>query len=177
MNYVFYLVANWTFLYLVQERHFTVLAGGWLAGTPPIAAAIGAGLGGLFGTMLQRRLGVRRGLRLIPLVSLPAAGLLVLNAAGAANGYLAALALALCFACIELNEAPYWAAIMQIGRADAMAASGVLNTGGNLGGVIATPIIAYLSARQAWAPAFALGTVFAMVSAALWLLVDPTRRA
>ena len=53
MNYVFYLVANWTFLYLVQERHFTVLEGGWLAGTPPIAAAIGAGLGGLFGTILQ----------------------------------------------------------------------------------------------------------------------------
>jgi len=177
MNYVFYLVANWTFLYLVQERHFTVLESGWLAVSPPIAAAIGAGLGGLFGTILQRRLGVRRGLRLIPLVSLPAAGLLVLAAAGAADGYLAALALALCFACIELNEGPYWAAIMQVGRADTMAASGVLNTGGNLGGVIATPIIAYLSARQAWAPAFALGTVLAMVSAALWLLVDPTRKA
>jgi dipeptide/tripeptide permease len=110
-------------------------------------------------------------------VSLPAAGALVLAAAGAANGYLAALALALCFACVELNEGPYWAAIMQLGRTDTMAASGVLNTGGNLGGVIATPIIAYLSARQSWAPAFALGTVLAMVSAALWLFVDPTRKA
>src|SRR5256885_14569642 len=32
MNYVFYLLANWCFLYLVQERHITVLESGWLAG-------------------------------------------------------------------------------------------------------------------------------------------------
>ena len=29
MNYVFYLLANWCFLYLIQERHFTALEGGW----------------------------------------------------------------------------------------------------------------------------------------------------
>ncbi len=38
MNYVFYLIANWCFLYLVQERHFTLLEGGWLASAPPLAA-------------------------------------------------------------------------------------------------------------------------------------------
>ena len=150
MNYAFYLIANWTFLYLVQERHFTVLEGGWLAATPPLAAGFGAGLGGQLAAVLERRRGVRRGLRLVPLVSLPAAGLLLFVAVGAANGYLAAFALALCFACVELNEGPYWAAAMHVGRADTMAATGVLNTGGNLGGVIATPIIAYLSAHQGW---------------------------
>jgi len=34
MNYVYYLLANWCFLYLLQERHFTVLESGWLASTP-----------------------------------------------------------------------------------------------------------------------------------------------
>lgn len=177
MNYAFYLIANWTFLYLVQERHFTVLEGGWLAATPPLAAGFGAGLGGQLAAVLERRRGVRRGLRLVPLVSLPAAGLLLFVAVGAANGYLAALALALCFACVELNEAPYWAAAMHVGRADTMAATGVLNTGGNLGGVIATPIIAYLSAHQGWGSAFALGAVSTVVGAGLWLLVDPERKA
>ena len=28
MNYVFYLLANWSFLYLIQERHFTVVQSG-----------------------------------------------------------------------------------------------------------------------------------------------------
>ena len=47
MNYTFYLLSNWVFLYLVQERQFSLLESGWLATAPPLAAALGAGLGGL----------------------------------------------------------------------------------------------------------------------------------
>jgi MFS transporter, ACS family, glucarate transporter len=176
MNYVYYLIANWCFLYLVQERHFTVLESGWLASTPPFAAAIGAGVGGMLASVLGARYGVRKGLRILPLISLPAAGVLQFVAVDAASPYLAVAALALCFGCVELNEGPYWAAIMHVGRADTMAASGLLNTGGNAGGLIATPIVAYFSGHHAWTPAFVIGAAFAVVSAAAWLLVDPTRR-
>jgi len=175
MNYVFYLLSTFVFLYLVQERHFTLLEGGWLAAAPPLAAAVGAGVGGYGAGELGRRLGVRRGLRLIPLLSLPAAGVLQYLAVDAVNAYFAVAALALCYACVELNEGPYWAAIMHIGRADAMAASGVLNTGGNLGGVIGIPIVGYLAEHHAWTTAFLLGTLLAVASGAAWLLVDPER--
>src|SRR5260370_244545 len=47
MNYTFYLLSNWVFLYLVQERKFSLLESGWLAAAPPLAAAIGAGIGGV----------------------------------------------------------------------------------------------------------------------------------
>jgi MFS transporter, ACS family, glucarate transporter len=177
MNYVFYLLANWSFLYLVQERHFTRLEGGWLASTPPLAAAVGAGIGGQLASMLSERYGVRTGLRIIPLLSLPAAGLLQFAAVDASNAYLAVAALACCFAAVEMNEGPYWAAIMHVGRADTMSAGGILNTGGNLGGLICTPIVAYLSGQHAWTPAFLLGTGFAVVSAALWIVIDPSRVA
>ena len=175
MNYVYYLLANWCFLYLVQERHFTVLEGGWLAGTPPLAAAIGAGVGGKLASVFTARYGVRKGLRIIPLLSLPAAGVLQFAAVDAANAYLAVLALALCFAAVEVNEGPYWAAIMHVGRGDSMAASGLLNTGGNAGGLIATPIVAYLSGHHAWTAAFLIGAACAVVAAVTWLLVDPSR--
>ncbi|MFZ1100538.1 MAG: MFS transporter [Steroidobacteraceae bacterium] len=177
MNYVFYLVANWCFLYLVQERHFTVLESGWLASVPPLAAAIASGAGGMLASVFGLRYGVRVGLRIVPLVSLPAAALLQFVAVDAANAYVAVAALALCFAAVELNEGPYWAAIMHVGRADSMAASGLLNTGGNAGGLIATPIVAYLSGHNQWTLAFLIGAAFALASAAAWLLVDPTRGA
>src|SRR5256885_1840388 len=176
MNYVYYLLANWCFLYLVQERHFTVLESGWLASTPPLAAAIGAGVGGLLASVLGRRYGVRRGLRILPLLSLPAAGLLQFLAVDAASPYIAVAALALCFSCVAMNKSPYWAAVMHVGRAGTMPAAGLLNTGGNARGLIATPIVAYLSSHHAWTSAFLIGTAFAVVSAAAWLLVDPTRR-
>lgn len=175
MNYVFYLIANWCLVYLVQERHFTMLEGGRLASTPPLAAAIGAGLGGWLATFFGRRYGVRWGLAIVPLVSLPAAALLQFLAVDALNAYLAVVALALCFAAVELNEGPYWAAIMHVGRADAMAASGLLNTGGNAGGLIATPIVGYLSSQHQWTLAFWIGAAFAIAGAAAWLAIDPTR--
>jgi MFS transporter, ACS family, glucarate transporter len=176
MNYVFYLLTNWCFLYLVQERHFTVLESGVLASTPPLAAAIGAGVGGKFASVFGLRFGVRRGLRVLPLLSLPAAGALLLLAVNVSNPYLAVVALALCYFAVELNEGPYWAAIMHVGRADSMAASGVLNTGGNAGGLIATPAVGYLSGHHAWSAAFEIGAVFALLSALAWLLVDPARQ-
>jgi len=177
MNYVYYLLSTWVFLYLVQERHFTVLESGVLATAPPLAAAAGAGLGGYAASQLSRRFGVRFGLKIIPLLSLPAAGLLQYLAVDAVNAYLAVAALALCYACVELNEGPYWAATMHIASADSMAATGLLNTGGNIGGLVGIPIIGYLAAHHAWTTAFILGTVLAVMSAAAWLLVDPTRAA
>ena len=176
MNYVYYLIANWCFLYLVQQRHFSVLDGGWLAALVPVGGAIGAGLGGYLADALGVRLGIRTGMRALPLLALPAAGVLLFAAEGAANAYLAVAALFVCFALLELTEGPFWAAVMHVAGADSMAASGLLNTGGNVGGIIATPIIAYLSGRHAWTPTFMIGAAAAVASGLLWLPVDATRR-
>ncbi|HTT02965.1 MAG TPA: MFS transporter [Steroidobacteraceae bacterium] len=177
MNYVFYLLGNWVFLYLAQERHFTVMQSGWLAGIPPLAAAVGAGAGGAGASLLCKRYGVRWGLHVIPLASLPAAALLLCAGAYASNGYLAVAALSFCYGFVELNEGSYWAAAMHVARSDTMAATGIVNTGGNVGGLIATPVVAYLSGHQAWTLAFVLGAGFAVAAGAAWLLVDTTRHA
>jgi predicted MFS family arabinose efflux permease len=66
---------------------------------------------------------------------------------------------------------------MFIARSDTMAASGVLNTGGNVGGLIGIPIVAQLSGTGHWTAAFAIGTVFALAGAALWLQVDVEQRS
>ncbi len=174
MNYVFYLLGNWSFLYLVQQRHFSLLQGGWLAAAPPLAGALGAGLGGKLAGMGALRHGLRRGLHIVPFLSLPAAGALLLFTVNVTNSYIAVAALALCFASVELTEGCFWAAIMHVARTDTMAAGGILNTGGNIGGLIATPIVAWLSGQQQWGTALALGCGFAIASALIWLLVDPS---
>ena len=176
-NYVFYFIADWSFLYLVQERHFETVESGWLAAAPAVVGAAGASVGGYLATHLGIRLGVCRGLRRIPLVCLPACALLLLAGVWAGNGYVAVAALALCFACEQVNEGPYWAAIMHAAPADTMAAGGLLNTGGNVGGLIAAPVTAYFSGHGAWTPPFLIGSAFALIAAATWLIVDPTRHS
>jgi predicted MFS family arabinose efflux permease len=64
---------------------------------------------------------------------------------------------------------------MRLAPQDTMAATAVLNTGGNLGGVVATPIIAALSARYGWSAVFATGAVLSLAAAALWLTIDAGR--
>jgi MFS transporter, ACS family, glucarate transporter len=172
MNYSFYLLSNWVFLYLVQERHFSLLESGWLATAPPLAAAAGSGVGGVLTGYLCRRFGNRWGYRLVPLIAMPSAGALLLLSVNASNPYWAVAGLALCFAAVELNEGAYWGGAMTVGRGDTMAVSGVMNTGGNLGGIIGIPIVGYLSGEHLWHAAFVLGAAFSVLCAAAWLWIE-----
>jgi MFS transporter, ACS family, glucarate transporter len=175
-NYVFYLLGTWSFLYLVQQRSFTGLESGFAGMLPWIGAGIGAGVGGFVSDRLAARLGYRWGYRLVPLLSLPLAGMLLLAAIGVATPYAAVFALMATFFMIELNEGPYWGTVMRVARADTGAATGVLNTGGNLAGIVSAPIVGALSGAGQWNLTFILGAAFAFVAAACWLLVDPERR-
>jgi predicted MFS family arabinose efflux permease len=56
-----------------------------------------------------------------------------------------------------------------------MAATGVMNTGGNLGGIIGVPIVAYLSGHHSWNAAFIIGFIMALLAAAAWFAVDLSR--
>jgi ACS family glucarate transporter-like MFS transporter len=172
MNYTFYLLSNWVFLYLVQERQFSLLESGWLATVPPLAAALGAGVGGLITGMLAQRFGNRWGYRIVPLVAMPAAAALLWYAVNTSNPYLAVAALATCFGSVELTEGAFWGGAMTVGRGDTMAVCGFMNTGGNLGGIISIPIVAYFSGHHAWSAAFIIGIGFAIVSAAAWLAIQ-----
>ena len=59
----------------------------------------------------------------------------------------AVAALAAAFAGVELNEGAYWAATMRVARADTGAAAGVLNTGGNAGGIVSQLLVAEQARR------------------------------
>jgi sugar phosphate permease len=177
LNYAFYLLSYWSFLYLVQVRHFAGIESGLVGMAPWIGAAIGAAAGGYLSDTLAERLGIRRGLRLVPLVTLPAVAVLLLVTIHVGSPYAAVLGLAAAFAAIEINEGAYWAATMHIARDDTGAATGVLNTGGNVGGIICQPIVAALSGAGLWNAAFASGSLFALAAAGAWLMINCEQRA
>jgi ACS family glucarate transporter-like MFS transporter len=177
MNYTFYLLSNWVFLYLIEERHFSSLESSWLATVPPLAAAAGAGIGGVLTGLLTPRFGTRWGYRLVPIVAMTSAAALLLVAVNASNPYLAVAGLATCFGALELTEGAFWGAGMTVGSADSMAVCGFMNTGGNLGGIIGTPIVGYLADAHAWRLVFLIGVGFAIASAVAWLGIDVSKPA
>ena len=172
MNYTFYLLSFWSFLYLVQVRHFTGISSGVAGMMPWLGAAMGAALGGVSSDRAVERWGPRWGYRLVPLIALPSAALLLMVTISVTTPWGAVIALGATFAAVEVNEGAYWAATMRIARADTGTAAGLLNTGGNAGGILCQPVVAFLSASGAWEVAFATGAILAVVSATIWLFID-----
>ena len=162
MNYVFFIFYSWIFIYFVNIRGFSVLEGGFLASLPFLMGAIGATLGGHLCDRLQKNYGVIWGHRIPVIVGLvPSAGFLIFGSI-TENPYLAVLSLSLCYGFIELTEGPFWSAIGFVSKKP-QAAGGILNTGGNLGGVLATPLIPILANQFGWVIALNSGVFFALL--------------
>jgi predicted MFS family arabinose efflux permease len=83
--------------------------------------------------------------------------------------------LSLCYASNQFTEGAYWQATTAVSGRYTSAACGVLNTGGNLAGVVATPMTAVLFHNFGWTVALATGSLFALLAAVLWLLIRADR--
>jgi MFS transporter, ACS family, glucarate transporter len=170
MNYVFYMFAQWLFIYLVEERGFSLLEGGFLYVLPFLTGSVLAVVGGLTCDALCQRIGARWGCRLTGATGLVLVAGFLYAGVFASNAYVAVLLLSLCFGFTQFVDSPYWAATTFAAGKHTSAATGVLNTGGNLPGLLA-PAVGLMIDRLGWVPTIASGSLFALVGAGLWLLV------
>lgn len=171
MNYVFYIFFNWFFIYLVDVREFEILESGYFAAAPWMVGAVAASVGGLWCDRLCKRIGSRWGCRIPGMAGLSlVAGLLLLGAT-VKNPYLAVVFLSLSFGCTQLTEGAYWAAAIFVSGKHASAATGVMNTGGNVVGGIGALLVPITAEVFGWVPALATGSVFALTGVLLWLFV------
>jgi ACS family glucarate transporter-like MFS transporter len=175
MNFVFYDAFNWFFYYLVTVRDFAASDAGIMTSSQWIAGAVGAAAGGWMCDRLCKRFGLRWGCRSIVVFGMAISGVLLIIGSVTGSAYLAVTMLALCFFFNQLTEGAYWATSMAIGRRYAGTAGGVMNTGGNLMGILNSVLVPAVSAWLGWTFAMALGGVFALVGAALMLLVRVER--
>ncbi len=170
MNYVFYMYAQWLYVYLVQARGFTLLESGWLYALPFMVGALLAVVGGLVCDALCRRIGVTWGCRLPALTGLILVAVLLLAGVYANSAFTAVALLTLCFGFTQFTEGAFWSASTYAGGSQTATAGGIMNTGGNLVGVLA-PAMGWLVDDFGWLVAFASGSFFAVLSAVLWLFV------
>jgi ACS family glucarate transporter-like MFS transporter len=175
-GYVGYIFIFWFYLYLVQVRHFGQAESAWLTTVPWILASITCFTGGyLSDRLIRTRLGMDWGRRIIPMVCQASAAILLVIGARVENGYLAAAVLALCTGLILGVEGPYWACANQVSGRNAGFTGGLMNTGGNLGGVVSPTLTPLLAQHFGWVHALDFASLVALAAAILWLWISPSR--
>ena len=74
----------------------------------------------------------------------------------------------LAHAAIGLCEAPTWVAGMEIGGKNCGTSAAIVNTGGNLGGVLAPVVTAYVAREYGWNMGFVVASLVCLVGVVQW---------
>jgi ACS family glucarate transporter-like MFS transporter len=170
-NYVFYFFFSWFFIYLVEDRGFTALEGGFAASAPWLTGAFAAALGGALCDWACKRWGPRWGCRGPCAAALVLVAIALLSGAAVEHAYVALVLLSLAFGFHQFTEGAYWSGMTFVAGRHTATATGILNTGGNLVGVLSTQMFVLLEGRFGAMVAVASGAVFALLGAVLWLLI------
>jgi ACS family glucarate transporter-like MFS transporter len=170
-SYVLFIFVFWFYLYLVDERQFSILRSGVYASLPWIAALVVVPAGGRVCDVVSSRRGPRTGRRVVAITGLIVSSALLAWGARTSDAMLAITALSLSVAFLMSTEGPFWSSAIDISGARAGTAGGIMNTAGNLGGVASTSLVPVLVERYGWTTALATGSSLGLVSALLWLLI------
>ncbi len=171
MNVVFYEVFSWFFYYLVTIREFGTQEAGYLTSSQWVCGAIGAASGGWVCDKLCDRLGLRWGCRWPAIVGMLLSALFLIAGAVISDPYIAMFMFVFCFLFNQLTEGPYWATSVAIGGRYAGTAGGVMNTGGNISGILGALIVPFSADLFGWTFAIATGGIFAIIGAGLWFFI------
>jgi ACS family glucarate transporter-like MFS transporter len=172
-SYLGYLFIWWCYIYLVEVRHFSLVRGGFASAAPFALATVTTPIAGALSDRFILAFGARRGRQIVPMFALAAAGIIAFIGVRVASAHLAVAALSVGAALGWMCEGPTWAAIMDVGWPVAGSAGGFLNTGGNIGGILATLLTPWIAKEISWTAAFGTATLLALIGSALWLRYDP----
>jgi ACS family glucarate transporter-like MFS transporter len=175
--YGWYFYLTWLPTYLLRARGLDLKAVGWLAALPLLGIGFGSLLGGWASDRVMRRLGARRGRRLLPLIGHPVAAASVVGAVLTPDATTSALLFSLAAGFGAFGVSCAWAATVDIGGAHSGVVSGAMNMMGNLGGTLCPLVIGYTLERfGAFEPSLLLVAFMYLVAAAGWLVIDPAEQ-
>ena len=173
-GYVGYIFVTWFYLYLVQERHFSLLTGAWMSSLPWILSIVSIPLGGYISDrLISGRAGFVWGRRIVPIIGMVFSGVLISIGAHTGNGILAAISLAFATALILCVEGPFWATMIRISGNRSGTAGGIMNMGSNIGGLISPVLTPLIASFIGWENALHVAALLAVIAGILWFRIKP----
>jgi sugar phosphate permease len=173
--YVYNFFQTWFHTFLVRGRGFSE-ANLMLSALPYLIAAIANLAGGAASDALVRRLGAKRGRRVVGVSALMTAAAFTVAAMLTHDQVGTVVFLALTYGAITFQQSGVFGVCLDIGRTVAGAMVGLMNMSAQVGGLAGSILYGYIVDRTgSYDAPFIPMTVLLLVGATLWLNVDASR--
>jgi MFS transporter, ACS family, glucarate transporter len=176
LGYVAYVYMSWFYLYLVNERGFSVLRGGLFAAAPFLAILLSCPLGGWITDRLVVSHGITRGRRMVGMVGMGLAALFIAIGAFVESPYLAIASLSLGAGWLYFTIGAYWSSISDLSPTHAGSLSGLMNMGANLGGAVSPTLTPWIAQQWGWSVSLGVAAFMALLGGFMWLRINPEER-
>jgi MFS transporter, ACS family, glucarate transporter len=175
-SYGYYFFITWLPQYLTNARGMQKTELALFSGLPLTLSVVAALCGGVLTDALARRLGVRAGYRVVGATAYLLASIIMLTGTLVAGPRLAGILIAVAGACSMFSLAPAWGTAIRLGGQNAGLMGAVMNTSGQIGGILSPLIVVRLVAWYSdWTlPLHVLSGLY-LLAAVCWLFVKPER--
>jgi len=173
VGYAAYIFHTWFFTYLTRVRGLDLKSSAIYSMLPFLAMAVGSPVGGWISDRIAVRYGKRAGRCGVAAMAMALGAVFLAAATQVASARLACMVLAGGAGALCLAQSAYWAVTADIAGRAAGAASGLVNTGAQVGGVITASLTPWIADRFGWTASFLVAAALCALGALAWLAVDP----
>lgn len=177
LSYFEYIFYYWIYYYFVEIRQMGEEQSAYATTVTFITMAIMAPLGGWASDRMTARFGPKRGARIVPMGAMAASAVLLnIGTSGLGDSTTVAL-LSLAVGCCVATEGTIWATSIHMGGKQVGTACGIVNCGGNVGGMLAPVMTPLIAQRFGWTGALSFASFIVLLGMLAWLVIEPTHRA
>jgi MFS family permease len=170
-NYFEYIFFYWLYYYFSVVQHTGAEQSAIYTTTVWLAWAVMTPLGGWISDHLVHAFGGTRGRRIIATTALSLSAILLFLSTSRQSSVAMVSLLCLALGCAAATDGAYWVAAGEAGGSRPAAATGIMNAGGSLGGLLAPVLTPYIAERSGWHAALYTGCVIVLAGVALWQFI------
>jgi ACS family glucarate transporter-like MFS transporter len=176
-SYGSYFVMTWLPTYLAEQRGFQKESLSVFAGLPMLLSVFGDLSGGAVTDFMTRRFGLRLGRCTVGVAGYAVAGAAMFASVYSDTPVMAASLIAVAVAASMFTLSASWATCMDIGAEHTAVLGATMNTTGQIGSILCPTVTGWVVKEFLnWqVPLIIMGCLY-VLSAILWLLVDPRKR-
>ena len=186
-GYFQYLFFYWLGYYFKEILEIPPIQARWTNTWIMLTMGVGMAVGGRLTDLASHRWGVIRGRRTVVIVGMGLGAVLGLAGVGASSivanlpslglddhvFLVTSICLALSMASVGMCEGVFWTTSTDIGRGAGGTSGAFMNTGGNIGGLIAPVLTPFVALEFGWTVAIGLACVVSAAGGLIWLWIVP----